>query len=102
MKNSIYCRPTAKGTHSFYLKNEGNEYFLFSQDYRKGVNDYYKLGVSLDKAADFTKSKFDSAIIKTMSKIFMYIKYIEKEYGIEVLRQTMKKNKKYSKSRMYA
>jgi hypothetical protein len=32
----------------------------------------------------------------------MYIKYIEKEYGIEVLRQTMKKNKKHSKSRMYA
>ena len=101
MKNTIYCKTTSKGTHSFYLKNEGNEYFLFSQEYRKGVNDYYKLGVNLDKAADFTKSKFDSAIIRTMSKIFMYIKYIEKEYGIEVLRQTMKKNKKYSKSRMY-
>ena len=67
MRNTIYCKPTAKGIHSFYLKNDGNEYFLFSQDYRKGVNDYYKSGVSLDRAADFTKSKFDNAIIKTMT-----------------------------------
>ena len=102
MKNTIYCKTTSKATHSFYLKSEGNEYFLFSQDYRKGVNDYYKGGVSLDRAADFTKSKFDSAVMLTMSKIFMYIKYIEKEYGIQVLKQTIKKNNKYNKSRLYA
>ena len=102
MKNSIYCKTTAKGIHTFYLKTNGNEYFLFNQDYRKGVNEYYRGGVSLDNAADYTKSKSDNAVIRTMSKIFMYVKYIEKEYDIEVLKKTIKKNKKYSKSRMYA
>lgn len=102
MKNTIYCKTTAKGTHTFYLKSNGSEYFLFNQNYRKGVNDYYRYGVSLDNAADYTKSKFDNAVIRTMSKIFMYVKYIEKEYDIEVLKQTIKKNKKFNKNKMYA
>lgn len=102
MKNTIYCRTTAKGIHSFYLKSNGSEYFLFNQDYRKGVNEYYKFGVDIDRAADFSKSKFDSAVMHTMSKIYMYVRYIEKEYDIQVLRQTIKKNKKFNKARIYA
>ena len=101
MKNTIYFKTTAKGTHTFYLKSDGKEYFLFTQDYRKGVNDYYKYGVDIDKASDFSKSKLDSAVMRTMSKIFMYVKYIEKEYEIEILRQTVKKNKKF-KAKTYA
>ena len=37
MKTTIYCRPTAKGVHSFYLMVGTEEFFLFSQAYRKGV-----------------------------------------------------------------
>ena len=95
MKNTIYCKTTAKGISTFYLKTENGEYFLFNQNYRRGVNDYYKNGVSLDNATDYTKSKFDASIIRTMSKIFMYVKYVEKEYDVEILKQTIKKNKKY-------
>lgn len=100
MQDTIYCKTTSQGTSTFYLKTTKGEYFLFNQNYRKGVNDYYRKGVSLDNATNYSKSKFDSAIIRTMSKIFMYIKYVEKEYEVEVLKQTIKKNKKYSKSRI--
>lgn len=92
MKTTVYCRPTSKGVHSFYLINGKEEFFLFSQSYRKGVEEYYGRGVLLDEAINHSKSHNDSAIARTMSKIPMYIKFIEKEYEIEVLRQTKKRN----------
>ena len=40
----------------------------------------------------------DSAITRTMEKVPIYIRYIEKEYGIEILEKTRKKS---SRSRNY-
>ena len=92
MKTMIYCRPTAQGIHSFYIISEGEEFFLFSQNYRKGVHSYFSKGVRLDEAYDYSKTNRDSAVIKTMNKLPMYIKYIEREYGITILNQTKKRN----------
>ena len=92
MKTTIYCKPTSQGIHSFYLLSDAGEFFLFSQNYRKGVHSYFSKGVRLEEARDFSKSNRDSAIIKTMNKLPIYIKYIEKEYGITVLEQTKRKN----------
>ena len=36
----IYCEPTARGVHTFFLVVNGKEYYLFSQNYRKGVHAY--------------------------------------------------------------
>ena len=72
MKATIYCEPTSKGMHSFYLIASGTEYYLFSQDYRKGVHEYFGKGVRIDKATDFSKSRRDAAIMRTMTKIPMY------------------------------
>ena len=101
MKNTIYCKTMSKGVHSFYLKVNGKEYLLFTQSYRRGVNDYFKKGICIEQATDFGRSKFDSAVMRTMSKIFMYVKYIEKEYDIQILKQTIKRNKKL-KTKIYA
>lgn len=92
MKNTIYCKPTAKGIHSFYLITETDTYFLFSQNYRRGVNKFFADGVCLDMALEIFRANGDSAIIRTMKKLPTYIKYLESEYGIEVLRKTAKKN----------
>jgi len=92
MKTTIYCTPTAKGALTFYLKNENKEHFLFNQNYRKGVYHYYKNGVSVDTAKDFSRVKNrDTAILKTMEKLPMYVRYVEKEYNLIVLDQTKKK-----------
>lgn len=92
MKTMIYCRATAQGIHSFYVVCEGREFFLFSQNYRKGVHSYFNKGVRLDEAYDYSKTNRDSAIIKTMNKLPLYIKYIEREYGITILNQTKIRN----------
>jgi hypothetical protein len=68
---------------------------LFHQNYRKGVSEYYRNGVSINEAINFGRSKKDDALMRTMQKLPMYLKYAEKEYGIQVLNQTIKKNKKY-------
>lgn len=93
MKTMIYCEPTERGIHSFYLVDNDERYFLFSQKYRKSVQDYYSKGVSVNRSIDFSKSHKDNALKRTMSKLPMYIRYIEKEFGILVLNQTKKKAK---------
>ena len=93
MRNIIYCEPTERGVHSFFLIADGQEYFLFRQNYRKGVQAYYSKGVPLADAINFSKTHNDSALIRTMSKLPMYIKYVEKVYGIEVLERTKKKSR---------
>ena len=92
MKTTIYCKPTAKGVHSFYLIVGTEEFFLFSQAYRKGVEEYYGRGVRINESMKYSRAHNDSAITRTMDKIPMYVKYIEKEYAIEVLEQTKKRS----------
>lgn len=94
MKTRIYCETTAKGEHSFYLWANGEEYYLFRQDYRKGVQLYFHNGIRLDEAFDFSKTRGDNAVIHTLCKIPGHIKYIEREYGITLLKQTKKRNQR--------
>lgn len=91
MKPRICCRTTDKGEHSFYLMADNQEYYLFRQAYRKGVHTFFANGIRLDDAYDYSKAKRDNAIIHTLSKLPLYIKYIESEYGIAVLKQTQRK-----------
>ena len=88
---TIYCKPTAKGIHSFYLMVGTEEFFLFSQAYRKGVEEYYGRGVRIEESVKYSKAHNDSAIIRTMDKIPMYVRYVEKEYDIEVFEKTKRK-----------
>ena len=50
----IYCTPTQQGVHSFYLITEYQKYYLFSQNYRKGVLEYFSKGVSLKESMDYS------------------------------------------------
>lgn len=94
MKATIFCETSAKGIHTFFLSIDGQRYYLFNQDYRKGVQEYFGRGVSINEAMNYSRSHNDSAVVRTMSKIPMYVKYIEKEYTIEVFEQTKKRNSK--------
>lgn len=94
MKNYIICKRAEQAKTSFYLVFDNDEYYLFTQNYRKGVKDYFMNGVTINEALDKDKGRFDSALMRTMEKMPAYIKYIEKEYGIMVLRRTKKKEEK--------
>jgi hypothetical protein len=91
MKTHIYCKPTNTGMHSFYLVTDGREYYLFAQDYRRGVQQHFGNGILIDDAYDYSKAKRDSAVIRTLSKLPSYIRYVENEYGIIVLKQTQRR-----------
>ena len=91
MATKIYCRATAKGVHSFYMEQDGKTHFLFSQNYRRGVNSYYYAGVRLDRALDHSRAKGDSALLRTMEKLPAHIRYIEREYDVTVFRKTAEK-----------
>ena len=97
--NGIFCKVTDKGMHSFYLYHNGEIFFLFSQDYRKGVHQYFFKGVPFQEAVNFSKAYNDHSLEHTMVKIPLYIKYIEKEYDIAVYRKTVKKQHIANKKR---
>ena len=92
MKTFIYCQNKEYGVHTFYLKAKGQTYLLFRQTYHMGVGNYFGNGVSVSEAIDHAKARHDQALLKTMTKMPAYIRYIEKEYGIEILEQTKKRN----------
>ena len=97
MANTIYCETTAKGVQSFFINANGETHFLFSQNFRRGVKDYFERGVRIDEAINFKRANGNSAIIHTMEKLPAYIRYVEREYGMEVLRRTARKNQKYKR-----
>ena len=92
MKDMIYCKRTDCGFHSFYLVVNGQEYYLFRQNSRKGVQKYYGDGVPINAALDFSRAHRDDAIERTMTKLPLYIRYIEREYEIEVFEQTKRRS----------
>lgn len=92
MKTTIYCKPTDKGVHSFYLLIGNEEFYLFSQAYRRGVEEYFGKGVRIDESMKYSRAHNDSAITRTMDKIPMYVKCIEREYDIEIFERTKRKS----------
>lgn len=97
MKPYIYCNTTAKGVQTFYVNVDGESHILFSQAFRHGVKNYFAKPVSIDRALDFSSARGDGAILRTMEKLPSYIRYVEREYDIEVLRKTRRKNEDYRK-----
>lgn len=99
MKTEIYCTVSCKGTHSFFLRRNGKDYFLFNQNYKKSVHKYFQSGVLLKNGINFNKIHGDGALTNTMEKLPAYIKYIEKEYQIAVFEKTKEKHKKFNSNK---
>lgn len=92
-KPTIICTtPPGQGL-LFYLDVDGERYFLFSQRYRSGIEKYFSKGVSLNDILA-NKMRGDDCVKKVVSKLPTYIKYVEKEYDITILNQTMKKQRR--------
>ena len=101
MKTKIYCIEQ-NGKHQFYVSANGQEYYLFSEDYRKGVATFFSKPQIYDEAINFSKAKRNFYVMNTMKKIPSYVRYIEKYYGIVLTNKGQKRanNEKYS--RVYA
>lgn len=83
----IYCKTVAKGQQAYYMHVDKKDYFLFIQNFRKSNKEIFGTGILLEDALDYSISH-STSVHKTMTKLIPFIKYIEKEYGLTVLRKT--------------
>lgn len=95
MITKIFCEVSRPGIHSMYLLFEGKRYFLFSQNYRQSVQEFFSKPVFFDAALNYSKAHKDAALMRTFGKIVLYTQYVEKEQDIEVLEKTKKKKCRY-------
>lgn len=91
MKTVIKCTENKLGGHSFYINHQGIDYLLFNQRYHRGVDRVFKNGLDLYDSLDPKTAKGDTAMLKTISKMKLFIKYIEKEYQVKILNSSINK-----------
>lgn len=91
MTSQIYCTNPQHGELHFYLLHKGTSYYLFRQPYRGRVYLFYSRPVLLNDALSYSRAKGNNQIRKTISRLPGAIHYIEFEYGITVLKRTMKR-----------
>ena len=91
MKAVIKCFVLEKGKHTFYVYLNGEKFYLFTQNYRKSVHNYFKKGVLLCDALNFARVCDNNALCRTVTKLTPYLKYVEQEYGVAIFEQTKQK-----------
>lgn len=93
MNTIVYCENAEAGKQDFYAISGMGKYFLFSQRYSKGVQDYFGQGAKLSKIQISRRNKRNYKIMKTMEKIYKQIRYTEVEYGILLLNKTRRRGR---------
>lgn len=101
MADYVFCSKDSNHYEkiNFYLKFEGETYYLFTQHYSNTAWDRFKMGVRLDEAL---KHQSGLALKSFNEKLPKFIKYIEDTEGITVLKKTAKKNSRKKISRRNA
>ena len=84
----IFCTEPVRGTLHFHVRARGEEHWLFRQGFNLSLWERYRGGVPLDDALDWEKSRHSFAGRKVCEKLFKALSYIEKEYGIVLLRKS--------------
>lgn len=77
MKSRIDVRRDQQKLH-FYLHSNDGEFYLFSQNYSKGVFEYFKNGRSVNEIRKFDKWKKNPRLNKTIDRLPPQIQYVEK------------------------
>lgn len=91
MKTQIYCRKTSPNIHSFYLVTGDSEYFMFTQSYHQSNQLHFGKGLFIEDVYDYSKAKQNPVVIHTLRKLPSYIRYIENEHEIVVLKKTQRR-----------
>ncbi len=86
----VYCKPTEKGVHSFFLSVEGKDYFLFRQRYSTSNRNFFGSGVPLDRVFSF-RNVHSVATQRTLDKIQTAIPLAERRFGIAVTKKQLRK-----------
>lgn len=83
----INCREIKKGTLGFFVSVKGREYYLFAQSFHPAVMNRYRNNMVLKEALSAAKSRKHPGCMKVREKLLKILPYIEKEYGLSLLKQ---------------
>ena len=67
------------GKMNFFLQTKEGRFFLFSQNFSKGVYQFFCKGKSESEIISFKKWNRNPRLDKTIEKIPLYTKYVRKE-----------------------
>ena len=90
----VYCTQPVHGTLDFYVFTGKEDHYLFRQSFRPSLWNRYRYGVALDKALDWARCGNVPPQQKVCEKLFKAIHYVEKEYGIRLLRRSKKDSRR--------
>lgn len=90
MQTTVFCKTTAKAKQSYFVKVDGKDYFLFQQDFRKSNKKFFQKGVDVNAINDYS-CVHSISVRKTLDKLPVYIRYIEKEYNVAIYEKTKQK-----------
>lgn len=86
MRNKVFCRTVEKGVQAFFVEADGRKYFLFRQNFRQGVKRHFEGGVAIDDLGDYSRA--DASVRRTLDKLPIAIRALEKREGIAVYQRT--------------
>ncbi|MGN0682048.1 MAG: hypothetical protein ACI4WS_08170 [Oscillospiraceae bacterium] len=89
MKQAIIkCSKDANGKHlNFYAVSGESSLFIFSRKYNNEVSRYFRNGVPVSEVFNFSKANRKPAVMNIMEQLPVYIRFVEREYGVELLRK---------------
>lgn len=87
----IYCTKQPNGKLNFYVEVKGKAMYLFTQSLHVDVYSFYSKRRTLNAALDFSNSHCSRSMAKVMEKLPMYLRYVEQEEDLVLLRKTAKK-----------
>ena len=90
MQTTVFCKTTAKAKQSYFVRVDGRDYFLFQQDFRKSNKEFFHKGVDINAINDYS-GVHSTSVRKTLDKLPVYIRYIEKEYDVVIYEKTKQK-----------
>ena len=90
----IFCTQPVRGKLYFHVAAGGEEHCLFGQPFRASLWNRYRFGVRLEEALDRSACRAVPAQMKVCEKLFRTIPYIEKEYGLALLRRTRRSSRR--------
>lgn len=80
MKDKIIVENKSEYLH-FYLKNSKcGKLYLFSQRFSRGVFEFFNKERSISEILKFRRWNRNPRLDKTISKIPIYMRYVEREY----------------------
>ena len=95
MKPIIICKRETNQKQTFYMIYGMKEYYLLSQKYSRSVDEEFSKGVEFTRTHISNKGKRNYLIMKTMEKLYLAIRYIEKEQNMAILEKTNRKTKNH-------